>query len=126
MEIKVWMILAGAYIVLFVLNLRSYFFHRTLHKIHLKSGVPMNELSALVPMSYSFLGLLSKLRWVAIIALFFYNWIAAVVCLAIEFIVPIILPEQDDYKNMEKMRNKIKGDPKYFMLDMMLYGYLKD
>ena len=123
---KTWIILAGAYIVLFVINLRSYFFHRTLHKIHLKSGVPMNELSALVPMSYSFLGLLSKLRWVAIIALFFYNWIAAVVYLAIEFIVPIILPEQDDYKNMEKMRKNIEGNPKYFMLYTMLTGYLQE
>lgn len=123
---KTWIILAGAYIVLFVINLRSYFFHRTLHKIHLKSGVPMNELAALLPMSYSFLGLLSKLRWVAIIALFFYNWIAAVVCLAIEFIVPIILPEQDDYKNMEKMRKNIEGNPKYFMLYTMLTGYLQE
>ena len=123
---KTWIILAGAYIVLFVINLRAYFFHRTLHKIHLKSGIPMNELAALVPMSYSFLGLLSKLRWVAIIALFFYNWIAAVVCLAIEFIVPIILPEQDDYKNMEKMRKNIEGNPKYFMLYTMLSGYLQD
>lgn len=123
---KTWIILAGAYIVLFVINLRSYFFHRTLHKIHLKSGIPMNELAALVPMSYSFLGLLSKLRWVAIIALFFYNWIAAVVCLAIEFIVPIILPEQDDYKNMEKMKENIKGNPKYEMLYTMLNGYLQD
>lgn len=86
----------------------------------------MNELAALVPMSYSFPGLLSKLRWVAIIALFFYNWIAAVVCLAIEFIVPIILPEQDDYKNMEKMRKNIEGNPKYFMLYTMLTGYLQD
>lgn len=86
----------------------------------------MNELAALVPMSYSFLGLLSKLRWVAIIALFFYNWIAAVVCLAIEFIVPIILPEQDDYKNMEKMRKNIEGNPKYFMLYTMLSRYLQD
>ena len=123
---KTWIILAGAYIVLFVINLRSYFFHRTLHKIHLKSGIPMNELAALVPMSYSFLGLLSKLRWVAIIALFFYNWIAAVVCLAIEFIVPIILPEQDDYKNMEKMKKNIEGNSKYFMLYTMLSRYLQD
>ena len=85
----------------------------------------MKDLSVLVPISYSFFGLLSKLRWVAIIALFFYNWIAALICLAIEFIVPIILPEQDDYKNMEKMRNEIKGKPSSSMFDKLLQEYME-
>ena len=48
------------------------------------------------------------LRWLALVALFFYNWIAALVCLVIEFILPIILPEEDDYNNIGIMREELK------------------
>lgn len=97
-----------AWIVLFVLNLKAFFFQRTLHKIHQYSGLSMNSLSVLVPTSYSTIKLISMLRWVALIALFFYNWIAGLICLAIEFILPVVLPEEDDYKNISVMRKELK------------------
>ena len=68
----------------------------------------MNSLSVLVPTSYSTIKLISMLRWVALIALFFYNWIAGLICLAIEFILPVVLPEEDDYKNISVMRKELK------------------
>lgn len=43
-------------------------------------------------------------------------------CLAIEFIVPNVLPEEDDYKNMEVMRKELKwkNDKSLNFLDDML------
>jgi len=68
----------------------------------------MKNLGILVPASYSTIHLISMLRWVVLIASFFYNWIAGLVCLAIEFILPIVLPEEDDYKNIGIMRDELK------------------
>ena len=68
----------------------------------------MKSLSILVPTFYSTINIISMLRWTIVIALFFYNWIAALVCLAIEFILPIVLPEEDDYKNIGIMRDELK------------------
>jgi len=104
----IWISLSCIWIILFAFNLKSYFFQRTLHKIHLHSGLSMKSLGILVPASYSTIHLISMLRWVIVIALFFYNWIAALVCLAIEFILPIVLPEEDDYKNIGIMRDELK------------------
>jgi hypothetical protein len=68
----------------------------------------MKSLGILVPTSYSTINLISMLRWVVLIVLFFYNWIAGLVCIAIEFILPIVLPEEDDYKNISVMREYLK------------------
>ena len=104
----IWISLSCIWLILFVLNLKAFFFQRTLHKIHLHSGLSMKSLGILVPASYSTISIISMLRWVIVIALFFYNWIAALVCLAIEFILPIVLPEEDDYKNIGIMRDELK------------------
>ena len=104
----IWISLSCLWIILFALNLKAYFFQRTIHKIHQYSGFSMKSLSILVPTSYSTINMISMLRWAIVIALFFYNWIAALVCLAIEFILPIILPEEDDYKNIGLMREELK------------------
>ena len=68
----------------------------------------MKSLSVLVPTSYSTINLISMSRWVALVALFFYNWIAGLVCLVIEFVLPMILPEEDDHKNILIMRDELK------------------
>ena len=104
----IWIILSCIWIILFALNLKAFFFQRTLHKIHQYSGLSMKSLGILVPTSYSTINLISMLRWVVLIVLFFYNWIAGLVCIAIEFILPIVLPEEDDYKNISVMREYLK------------------
>jgi hypothetical protein len=104
----IWLCLVAAYLILFALNLKAYFFLRTIHKIHQYTKIPKGTLSYLVPKFYFTINHVSKLRWVALIALFFYNWIAGVICLVVEFVLPIILPEEDDYKNITKMREELK------------------
>lgn len=116
----IWISLSCIWLILFVLNLKAYFFQRTIHKIHMRTGFPMKNLSILVPTSYSSINLISKLRWVALIALFFYNWIAALVCLAIEFILPIVFPEEDDHKNITVMREELKRKGGLKSLDDLL------
>lgn len=80
----------------------------------------MKSLGILVPTSYSTINFISMLRWVVLIALFFYNWIAGLVCIAIEFILPIVLPEEDDYKNISVMREVLKRKGGLKDLDDML------
>ncbi len=104
----IWISLSCIWLILFALNLKAYFFQRTLHKIHQYSGLSKKSLSILVPTSYSTINMVSMLRWVVLVALFFYNWIAGLVCLAIEIILPIVLPEEDDFKNIGIMREELK------------------
>jgi hypothetical protein len=68
----------------------------------------MKSLGILMPVYLQNLNLVSMLRWAVVIALFFYNWIAALVGLAVEFILPTVLPEEDDYKNIGIMREELK------------------
>ena len=100
-------ILVVAFTILFAMNMKVFFFQRTLRKVHLKTGLSMNDLSITYPSSYTIMLLISFLRWGVIIALFFSNWILAVVCIVINFILPAILPEQDDYKNILMARKVI-------------------
>ena len=104
----IWICLLVAWTLLFCLNLKVYFFQRTIHKIHMYTGLSMKSLGILMPVYLQNLNLVSMLRWVVIIALFFYNWITALVCLVIEFILPTVLPEEDDYKNIGIMREELK------------------
>lgn len=110
METKtiIWISLSVVWVILFCLNLKVYFFQRTIHKIHMYTGMSMKSLGLLMPVYLQNLHLISMLRWLVVIALFFYNWIAALACLAIEFILPIILPEEDDYKNIGIIREELK------------------
>ena len=122
METKtiIWIALSVVWVILFAINLKVYFFQRTLHKIHQYSGLPWNVLGVLMPVRYQNLNLLSMLRWAIVASLFFFNWIAAIVCLAIEFILPTILPEQDDYENIKKMRMNLKNKAELKPLDEVL------
>ena len=116
----IWISLSCIWLILFALNLKAYFFQRTLHKIHQYSGLSMKSLSILVPTTYSTINMISMLRWVIVIALFFYNWITALVCLVTEFILPIVLPEEDDYKNIGIMREELKKKGGSPSLDVVL------
>lgn len=116
----VWISLSCIWLILFIMNLKFFFFHRTKHKIHQYTGLSMESLRLITPSSYLIINTFSTLRWVVLIALFFYNWIAAIVCLAIEFILPIILPEEDDYKNIVIMRNELKKRGGFKELDDIL------
>lgn len=122
MEINtiIWISLSVVWIILFGLNLKVYFFQRTIHKIHMHTGVTMKSLGILMPVYLQNFNLVAMLRWVVVIVLFFYNWIAALICLALEFILPIVLPEEDDYKNIGKMREELKKKGGFPDLDNML------
>lgn len=108
-ETVIWITLTIAWVILFILDLRTYFFARTLHKICMKYSLAMNKVNVLMPPSYATQGLISKLRWVVVIALFFYSWIAAIICLVAEFVLPIKLPEEDDYKNLLIMKKYVES-----------------
>ena len=101
-------ILSIVFVILLVMNLKVFFFQRTLRKVHLKTGIPMSALSAAYPTSYMLMVYLSFLRWGIIIVLFFLNWIVAIGCLILNFLLPIILPEQDDYKNILTAREILR------------------
>lgn len=116
----IWIALSVTWLILFAINLKVYFFQRTIHKIHMYTGIPMSKLGFLMPVYLQNLNLLSMLRWAVVAALFFYNWIAALVCLAVEFILPIVLPEEDDYKNIGVMRKELKKKCGLPGLDKML------
>ena len=120
----IWISLVLVYLIFFALNLKAYCFQRTIHKIHQQTQIPNGTLSHLVPSSYSIINMVSMIRWIALIVLFFYNWIAGILCLAVEFVLPIILPEEDDYKNIGIMREELKrkNDKSLNFLD----GILKD
>ena len=121
----IWISLVLAWVVLFCLNLQAFFFQRTIHKIHMKTGLPTNAFNGAVPTYYSVINLISMLRWIVLIILFFYNWIAGVICLVIEFVLPQILPEEDDYKNMWKMRKQIANDPLLKPIDDLLKEFME-
>ena len=125
-EVIILILLIISWITLFSLNNRTFFFQRTVHKIHLKTGIPTERLGALYPFSYIWTYYLSHLRWVVLIALFFYNWIVGIVCVVAEYFIPIILPEEDDYENMKKMRKEIKkkGEPYLSLFDPMLKDFM--
>lgn len=125
-------VLVVAFIILFTMNMKVFFYQRTLRKVHLKTGLSMRTLSVAYPSYYLIMHLISFLRWGVIIVLFFLNWILAVICLAVNFILPAILPEQDDYKNILLAR-KVIGKKKFrtslkelFFIDSLLKEIQKE
>lgn len=103
METIAW-ILISVFVILYAINLKVFFFQRTIHKISIKYGWNKKKLvMLLLPKSYTIMYWISLIRWVVVIALFYYNWIAAIICVVGGYILSIILPEQDDYKNIQKM-----------------------
>lgn len=81
-------------------------FWGTIYKIHDHTGIDIKDLCAACPPYYCYLKKVPRLRWAALLALFYLNWITAIICLVIEIVVPVTLrtPEHNDYRNMEIMR----------------------
>ena len=96
-----------AYILFFAISTKIYFYKRTMHKIHLYSGIDTADIYGIVaPSSMIWTEtIVNILKWTVVIALFFSNWIVAVICLIVGFVLPMVFPEEDDYKNMMKMRD---------------------
>ena len=100
-----------AYLILFAISTKFYFYKRTMHKIHQYSGINTADIYGIVaPSSMIWTETFINIaKWAVVIALLFYNWIVAVICLIVGFVLPMILPEEDDYKNLIKMREYLSG-----------------
>lgn len=100
-----------AYMILFAISTKIYFYKRTMHKIHQYSGINTADIYGIVaPSSMIWTETIVNIaKWAVVIALFIYNWIVALVCVIVGFVLPMVLPEEDDYKNMMKMRNYLSG-----------------
>ena len=113
-----------AYLVLFAISTKIYFYKRTMHKIHQYSGINTADIYGIVaPSSMIWTETFINIaKWAVMIALFFYNWIVAVTCLIVGFMLPMVLPEEDDYKNMMKMRDYLSGktDSKSLAMDDLI------
>lgn len=95
--------LSVIFIVLMLMNVRVFLFQRTVRKISFKTGIDQKYLNILYSNNYLKQYTISKFRWAIIIVLIFVNWIYALVLVAANFIIYIVVPEQDDVKNMKKM-----------------------
>jgi hypothetical protein len=95
-----------------------------MHKIHLYSGIDTADIYGIVaPSSMIWTEtIVNILKWAVVIALFFSNWIVAVICLIVGFVLPMVFPEEDDYKNMMKMRDFLSGktDSKSIAMDALI------
>lgn len=91
------------YGILLYLNLRVFFYQRTLRKIAVKYEIGDYAIGLLYPPSMITMYKISYLRWVAIIALFFFSWKIAVLTLVLSYLLYAFLPEQNDYKNVIKV-----------------------
>lgn len=113
-----------AYMILFAISTKIYFYKRTMHKIHQYSGIKTANIYGVVaPSSMIWTeAIVNILKWGVVVALFFYNWIVAIICIIVGFVLPMILPEEDDYKNMMKMRDYLRGknDSKSIALDNLI------
>lgn len=100
-----------AYMILFAISTKIYFYKRTMHKIHQYSGINTADIYGIVaPSSMIWTETIVNIaKWAVVIALFIYNWIVALVCVIVGFVLPMVLPEEDDYKNMMKMRDYLSG-----------------
>ena len=96
-------ILSSIFIILMLINLRVFLYQRTIRKISMKTGIAQELLSNLYPKSYLTQYNISRIRWLILIALIFINWIYAAALLVINSIIYVVVPEQDDIKNMKKM-----------------------
>lgn len=113
-----------AYILFFAISTKIYFYKRTMHKIHLYSGIDTADIYGIVaPSSMIWTEtIVNILKWAVVIALFFSNWIVAVICLIVGFVLPMVFPEEDDYKNMMMMRDFLSGktDSKSIAMDALI------
>lgn len=127
METKTIILIAliVVFLILLAIDMKIYFYKRTMHKIHLKTGVATSDIYNIVAPKMIWKEFLVRiLKWGVIIALFFYNWVAAIICIIVSFVLPIILPEQDDFENMVKMASEIEG--KIDKPSIAMYNIIKE
>jgi len=74
----------------------------------MKYNLSRRQESFLYPYSYKIFYFLSLLRWVVLVYLFFLDWRIGLVCLVIVYILTIIIPEQDDYKNLQRAKRALE------------------
>lgn len=106
MDKTIWISLVVIYLILLYTYMRVTHFWGTIYKIHDLTGIDIKDLRAACPPNYYYLKKVPRLRWAALLALFFFNWIAGIICLVIEIVVPVTLtvPEHDDFRNIEIMK----------------------
>jgi len=90
------------FVVLLLMNIKVFLYQRTVKKISIKYNIPQKSLVVLYPESYLKMYSVSKIRWVLLVAIFIINWIAGLFCLFSEWLLPIIVPSQNDYKNLKR------------------------
>ena len=100
-------ILVAAFAIMLLINLRVFLFQRTIRKVHMKTGIPQRAFDAAYPSLYLPMYFVSLLRYGLAVALFFFDWKAAIICLVADYLLKILYPEQSDYKNMQKARKTI-------------------
>lgn len=81
--------------VLFYMNMNVFLYQRAIRGMAIFHQVPVEKFGVLYLKKHRNYMITSKFRWLIIIALFFVSWIPAIICLVINFIVPIIWPEPD-------------------------------
>ena len=82
-------ILTITFLVLFIMHVKVFMFQRTVRKVHIKTGIDQKALGVMYPPHYLTMHTVSMLRWIAIGALFYFNWIVAAVCLVANFLIPV-------------------------------------
>ena len=105
MKTIILIFLVCMFFVFLLMNLKIFFYQRTVRKISIKYNISQNFLIILYPKSYLVIYKISKFRWLFLIVIFIFNWIVGICCLVLIWLLPIILPEQDDYSNLKKFLN---------------------
>lgn len=98
------------FLIFLFMNVQVFLFQRTLRKLAIRNSIPQSNLSFLYPDGLLKKYKISKLRWVFLVAVFFFNWKVGLCCLFFNFVIYIIIPEQSDYKNLRKMQKQIPLD----------------
>lgn len=103
-------VLSGCFMILLFMNVRVFLYQRTVRKISIKLGIKQDDLSVLYPKKYITMYNVSKIRWLLLAALLLFNWIYALSLFVFYYLVIIVVPEQDDMKNMKKMLVELEFD----------------
>lgn len=89
----------AVFIILFYMNMYVFLYQRTVRSVAIFHNIPIEKLGVFYWKKHRIYYMVSKARWAVIIGLFFVSWIPAVICLVVNFVVPIVYPEPDhDYK----------------------------
>lgn len=97
------------YILLWGLDTKVFLHQRTIRKISTKYHVPQPMLGCLYPNSYIIIHKVAYSRWLCIGYLLYENWMVAIGLAIGGFLIRIVMPEQDDFANMQKMLNTIEN-----------------